>query len=86
MNRIDACFLGDAHYSLDIEVGGERTPGRAEFVALVGLEAMQGEAVLLGVYSDRADTEFRCPAHHANCDLAAIGNEKLLYCSFHRLM
>ena len=72
MDCVHAGFPGNAQHRLDIEVGGERTPGRAEFVALVGLEAVQGEAVFFSVYGDRADTEFRCPAHDANCDLTAV--------------
>jgi hypothetical protein len=75
MNRIDTGLLGDAQHGLDIEVRSKRTPGRAELVALVGLEPMQCEAVFLRVYGDGADSELRGCAHDADRDLATVSDE-----------
>jgi hypothetical protein len=54
----------------DVEVGLERLLALADQVALVGLEAVQREAVLVGVDGDGPDAEFGGGAHHADGDLA----------------
>ena len=86
MNRVNSRFLRDAQNGFDIEVGGERASGRAQLVALVGLETMQGETVFLRVHGNRSDPELRGTAHYPNRNLAAVGNEKLPDGLFHRLV
>ena len=61
----------------DVEVGADRLAGLADAIGLVGLEAVQGEAVFVRVDGDGADAEFVGRAKDANGDLAAVGDEQL---------
>src|SRR5262249_5638074 len=60
----------------DVEVGADRLAGLADTVRLVGLEAVQGEAVFVRVDGDGADAEFVRAAEDADGDLAAVSNEQ----------
>ncbi len=62
----------------DVEVGADRLAGLAGAVGFVGLEAVQGEAVLVGVDRHRADAQLGGGAKDADRDLAAVGDEELL--------
>ena len=61
----------------DVEVRPDRLAGLADAVRLVGLEAVQGEAVFVRVDGDGADAEFVGRAEDADGDLAAVGDEQL---------
>jgi len=74
MDRIDLRGLRDAHDVGDIEVSIDRRAPGADEVALVSLHPVQREAILLRVDRDRADAELGRGTHHANGDLAAIGD------------
>ena len=60
----------------DVEVRPDRAFARADLIGLVGLEAVQGEAVFLRIDGDRAQAEFVRRAEDANGDFAAIGSEQ----------
>jgi hypothetical protein len=74
MNRIDLRRLRDTHDVGDIEVSVDRRASGANEIALVRLHPMQREAVFLGIDRDRADAKLGRGAHHANGDLAAVGD------------
>ena len=65
--------------ALQLEVGAERLARFAGPIGLVGLEAMQGEAVLVRVEGDGADAEFVGAAEDADGDLAPIGGQELAH-------
>ncbi len=77
MHRVGAGSLGDADHLLDGEVGRDRAHPLADPVGLVGLEAVEAELVLLGVDRDRLQPELVGGAHHADRDLAAVGDQDL---------
>ena len=77
MDRVDLVLAGQGDDAVDIEVGPQRFAGRADAVGFVRLEAVQGEAILMGVDGDRADAELMGGAKDANGDLAAIGDQQL---------
>ena len=78
MDGVDVDALGEGDDAGDVEVGPDRLAGLADAVGLVGLEAVQGEAVLVRVDGDGADAEFVGRAEDADGDLAAVGDEQLL--------
>ncbi len=49
----------------------------ADLVGLIGLLAMQGVAVLIGVHRDRIDAEFVGGPEGSNGNLAAVGDQDL---------
>ena len=77
MDRVDLVLLGDVDDAVDVEVGADRLARLADLVGLVGLEAVQGEAVFVRVDRDRADAQLVGRAEHADGDLAAIGDQQL---------
>ena len=77
MDRIDAALLGEGDDAVDIEIRPERFAGNADAIGLVRFEAMQGEAVFVGVDRDRADAELVGGAEHADGDLAPIRGHQL---------
>ena len=76
MDRIDLRRLRDADDVGDIEVRIDRRATGADEIALVRLHPMQREAILLGIDRDRANAELGRRAHHADGDLAAIGDQE----------
>ena len=70
-------LTGEGDDGVDVEVGADRLAGPADAVGLVGLEAVQGEAVLVRVDGDGADAQLVAGAEDADCDLAAVGGEEL---------
>ena len=76
MNGIDVVLLGQRHDAVDVEIGPQRFAGDADAIGLVGLEAVQGEAILVRVDGHGANAQFVGRAKDANGDLAAIGDEK----------
>ena len=77
MDRIDAMRFRQGHDRFDVEVGADRFAGAAHQIRFVCFEAVQGEAILVGVDRDGANAEFVCRAEHADGDLAAVGHKQL---------
>ena len=76
MDRVHLRLTRDAEDVVDLEVGLDRALALADQIGLVGLEAVQREAVLLGVDRDGADAELVGGAQHADGDFAAVGDEE----------
>ena len=76
MDHADAAFAGEANDAFDVEVGADRTFAASHDVGLVRFEAMDGEAIFLGVDRDGAQAEFGGGAENADGDLAAVGDEQ----------
>ena len=72
----DADDLGDGEIGLD---RAERLAVRrlADLVGLVGLEAVEGELVLLGEDRDRAEPQFVRRAEDTDGDFGPVGDENL---------
>jgi hypothetical protein len=68
--------FGDGDDAGDVEVGFDRAFAGADLVRFVGLEAVEGEAVFVGVDGHGAETEFVCGAEDAHGDFAAVGSEE----------
>ena len=61
---------------VDIEICLQRALAFADQVGLVGLGAVEREAIFLRVDRDRGNAELGGGAHHADGNLAAIGNQQ----------
>ena len=79
MDGVDALLLGQRDDAFDVEVGFDRAFALADQVGLVGLEAVQGEAVFLRVDGDGAQAEFVGGAQDADGDFAAVQCEEFLH-------
>ena len=77
VDRVDRRGLGDADQVGDVEIRGDRLAARADLVALVSLEAVQREAILVRVDRHGPQPHLRRGPHHADRDLAAIGDHQL---------
>jgi hypothetical protein len=77
MDRVGAGLLRHPDDLGDREIGRDRPQPGADPVGLVGLEPVQAQLVLLGEDGDRALAQLVRRAHHANGDLAAIGDQDL---------
>ena len=79
MDRVGAGFAGDADDLGDRVDDRPRSRPRppADLIGLVGLEAVEGELVLLGEDGDRLDAEFGRGAEDADGDLGTVGDEDL---------
>ena len=78
MNSVNVVLLGQGNDVVDVEVGPQRLAGVADLVGFVGLEAVQGEAVLVRVNRDGADAQLVGRAEDADGDLAAVGGHQFL--------
>ena len=78
VDRVDLVALGELDDLVLGQVGGHRLEPLADQVRLVGLVAVQMDAIFLGEDRDRAEPELGRRAEHANRDLAAVGAEKPL--------
>ena len=78
MDGVDLVLLGQRDDAGDVEIGADRLAGLADAVGLVGLEAVQGEAVFVRVDGDGADAQLVGRAEDADGDLAAVGDEQFL--------
>ena len=76
VDGIDSCVQRHADDGLDIQVGVDGALALADQVALVGLEAVQGEAVFPGIDGQRPHAQFGGGAKHANGDFAPIGDKQ----------
>ena len=77
MDGVDLVLAGQGDDAGDVEVGADRLAGLADAVGLVGLEAVQGEAVFVRVDGDGADAQFVGGAKDADGDFAAVGDQQL---------
>ncbi|MBD5803263.1 hypothetical protein AZOA_26990 [Azoarcus sp. Aa7] len=75
VDRIDPGILRHTDDVGDVEVGRDRLLAVAHEVGFVGLEAVQREAVLVGVDRHRADAQFARRAEDADGDFATVGDE-----------
>ena len=72
MDGVHAFFFRQGHDAVHIEVGFHRPLSLADQVRFVGLETVQGEAVLLGIDRHRAQSQFIGGAQDADGDLSAV--------------
>ena len=77
MDGVGPGFPRDPHDLVHREVGGDRTQPLADEVGLVGLGAMQREAVLVGEHRHRGLAHLVGRTQDPNRDLAAIGHQDL---------
>jgi hypothetical protein len=75
VDRIDARLVRHAQDVGDVEVRLHRPLAAADQVGLVGLAPVQREAVLLRVHRHGTQSELARRPHHANGDLAAVGDQ-----------
>ena len=86
VDRVDVVPLGQLDDLVLGQVGGHRLQALADQVGLVGLVAVQVDAVLLREDRDRAEAELGAGAEDADGDLAAVGGEHAAEgCDCHRL-
>ncbi len=78
MNRVDAFRFRQRNDSRDIQVRLHWTFPRAYLVGLVGLEAVQAQAIFLRVDAHGAKSELVRRAKDANGDFAAVGGQQFL--------
>ncbi len=57
MDRVDLVLAGQGNDAVDIEVRAERLARGADAIRLIGLEAMQREAILVRVNGDGANAQ-----------------------------
>src|SRR5205814_9173455 len=77
VDGLDFLLAGEGDDAVDVEVGADGLAGPADAVGLLGLEAVQGEAVLVRVDGDGTDAQLVRGAEDADGDLAAVGGEEL---------
>ena len=76
MHGVRPGLARDADDVLDVEIGLDRTLAFADQVALVRLHPVQREAVFLRVHRHRAYPQLVRGTHHADGDLAAVGDQQ----------
>ena len=72
VDGIDLFFAGEVDDALEVEIGFDGALPFADEVGFVRLEAVEGEAIFLGVDGDGADAEFIGRAKDTDGDLAAV--------------
>src|SRR5579863_3925788 len=78
VNRVNVVLFRDRDDARNVEIRFDRAFADADLIGLVGLEAMEGEAILLRINRYGAQAEFGGGAEDTNRDLAAIGGEQFL--------
>ncbi len=78
MDGVDALVARQSDDAGDVQIRFDGTFAGADQVGFVGLEAMQAEAVLLGVNANGAEVEFIGGAENANGDFAAVRGQQPL--------
>jgi len=76
VDGIDLRLQRDADHVVDVEVGLDGLPAGPDQIALVGLEAVEREAVFVGEDGHRADAHLGSRAHDADGDLGTVGDEQ----------
>ena len=79
MDCVDLRVLGHTHDAVNIEVGLNRTAVFAHEIALIGLKAVQREAVLARIDGDGPQAKLGRGTANADGDFAAIGDKELAY-------
>ena len=77
MDRVDVLGLGQLDDRLDVQIAADRLAGLADLVGLVGLRAVGGEPVFVGIDRHGPDAQLVRRAEDADRDLAAIGGHQL---------
>ena len=80
MDIVDASFFCDVDDAWDVEVGGDRAFARVDEVSFVGFEAMDAEAIFLGVDCYSAQAELGSGTEDANSDFSAVGDKEFFWC------
>ena len=75
VDRVRRVVARHADRLVDAEIGLDRAHAAPHRIGLVRLEAVQREAVLLGVDGDRPDAELDGSAQRADGDLAPVGDQ-----------
>jgi hypothetical protein len=78
VNRIGAEFLGDADNLGDRQISGHGAKTFANFIGLIGLEAVQRKLVFLGINRDCPFPHFVRRTHDANCNFTTVGHQDFL--------
>ena len=76
MNGVDMILPRDADDVGDVQVGGDGFPAGTDPIRLIGLEAVEGEAVLVGEDGDGANAHLSGGPQDADGDFAAVGDEE----------
>ncbi len=77
MDRVDLLRLGQGDDRVDVEIAADRLAGTADLIGLVGLEAMDGEPILVRIDRHGADAQLVGRAKDPDRDLAAVGGHQL---------
>ena len=77
MDGVHPLVERDVDDALDVQVGPDRALVRIELIGLVGLRAMDGQAIFLRIDGNGPDAELVGGAKDTNGDLAAVGNQQL---------
>ena len=81
MNRVDSALASDGEDAGDVQIRADRLSAvdRPYLERLVGLEPMQGEAVLVAVDGHRSQAELGGGSETPDGDFRSIGDKKLLH-------
>ena len=77
MDGVHIVAPGQVDNAGNIEVGANRLALLADAISFIGLEAMQGKTILVGINGHRAHAQLMRRAEDANGDLATIGHQNL---------
>ena len=75
MNRIDLVLQAQINNGWDIQIGADGLSWFADRISFIGFEAVQREAILVGVDGDGTDSEFVGAAENPDRDFTAIGSK-----------
>jgi len=76
VDKIHALFLSQRHDSGNVQIRADRPLALADDVGLIGLETVDGKAVLLRIDGDGAKPELSGGAENTDGNLAAVGDEQ----------
>jgi hypothetical protein len=76
MDRIHPMLHGQVHDAGNVEIRPDRLAGMADLIRLVGLEAVQREAVFMRIDRHRPHAQLMRAAKDANRDLATVRGEE----------
>src|SRR4029077_13744892 len=72
VDGVDAALFRERHDPVDVEIGLDRSLALANEIRFVSLEAMQAEAILVGIYGGSPDLQLVGGAKNTDRDFAAI--------------
>ena len=76
MNGVDIVLAGQVDDGVDVQIRTQRLAGFADAIRFIGLEAVQGEAVFVGVDGHGPNAQLMCGAEDTNGNLTTISDEK----------